>query len=79
MLCLCFYFYSIFYFRDTLKLTKLSQLESIDGQKNKILLGRKKKTFDFSHCPMPVEFAEIISACQDVVLEPVINWLEKIQ
>ncbi|VVC30228.1 Small GTP-binding protein domain,P-loop containing nucleoside triphosphate hydrolase,Signal [Cinara cedri] len=64
---------------DTLKLTKMSQLESIDGKKNKSLLGRKKKHFDFSHCPMPVEFAEIISACQDVVLEPVVNWLEKMQ
>lgn len=65
-------------FRNTLKLTKSNELESIDGKKNKTILGKKKKHFEFSHCQMPVEFAEVISASQDVVLEPVKEWLEKI-
>lgn len=69
-------------FRDTLRLTKSNQLESIDGKKNKAILGKKKKHFEFSHCQMQVEFAEVISTenseSQDVVLDPVIDWLEKI-
>lgn len=64
--------------RDTLRLTKSNQLESIDGEKNKTILGKKKKHFDFSHCQMPIEFAEVISASQDINLEPVKEWLEQI-
>ncbi|XP_050431484.1 signal recognition particle receptor subunit beta-like isoform X5 [Adelges cooleyi] len=66
---------------DTLRITKANQLESIDGKKNnKTSLGKKKKSFEFSHCQIPVEFAESsLSASQDVVLEPVKNWLDKIQ
>lgn len=67
------------YYRDTLRLTKSSQLESIDGKKNKTVLGKKKKQFEFSHCQMPVEFAEVTSVSQDVVVEPIKDWLEKIQ
>jgi len=62
-----------------LRLTKSNQLESIDGKKNKTLLGKKKKHFDFTHCQMPVEFAEVISSSQDIVLEPIKDWLESIQ
>lgn len=62
-----------------MRLTKSNQLESIDGKKNKTILGnKKKKRFEFSHCQMPVEFAEVTSASQDVVLEPIKDWLEKI-
>lgn len=54
-------------------------MESIDGKKNKTILGyKKKKRFEFAHCQMPIEFAEVISASQDVVLEPIKDWLEKI-
>lgn len=67
------------FFRDTLKLTKANQLESIDGKKTKTLLGKKKKHFEFSHCQMPIEFAEITASSQDIVLEPITNWLDKIQ
>lgn len=65
-----------------MRLTKSNQLETIDGKKNKAILGKKKKHFEFSHCPMHVEFAEVISTenseSQDVVLNPVIDWLDKI-
>jgi len=54
-------------------------LESIDGKKNKTLLGKKKKHFEFTHCQMAVEFAEVISSSQDIVLEPIKDWLESIQ
>ncbi|KAL5242312.1 hypothetical protein ACI65C_009722 [Semiaphis heraclei] len=64
---------------DTLRLTKSNQLESIDGKKNKTLLGKKKKHFEFTHCQMPVEFAEVISSSQDIVVEPIKDWLESIQ
>lgn len=64
---------------DTLRLTKSNQLESIDGKKNKTLLGKKKKHFEFTHCQMAVEFAEVISSSQDIVLEPIKDWLESIQ
>lgn len=62
-----------------MRLTKSNQLESIDGKKNKTLLGKKKKHFEFSHCQMPVEFAEVITSSSDVVLEPIKDWLENIQ
>lgn len=75
--------YNVMCFRDTLRLTKSSQLESIDGKKNKTLLGKKKKHFEFSHCQMQVEFAEVISTesseSQDVFLNPIKDWLDKIQ
>ncbi|KAF0773679.1 signal recognition particle receptor subunit beta [Aphis craccivora] len=64
---------------DTLRLTKSNQLESIDGKKNKTLLGKKKKHFEFSHCQMAVEFAEVITSSSDVNLEPIKDWLENIQ
>jgi len=64
---------------DTLRLTKTNQLESIDGKKHMSMLGKKKKRFEFSHCQMPIEFAEVISAHQDIVLEPIKDWLEKVQ
>jgi len=54
-------------------------LESIDGKKNKTLLGKKKKHFEFMHCQMPVEFVEVISSSQDIILEPIKDWLESIQ
>lgn len=62
-----------------MRLTKSNQLESIDGKKNKTLLGKKKKHFEFAHCQMAVEFAEVISSSQDIVLEPIKGWLENIQ
>lgn len=74
-----FYCCCVLCFRDTLKLTKSNQLESIDGKKNKTVLGKKKKRFEFAHCPMSIEFAEVISTSQDVNLESIKDWLEKIQ
>jgi hypothetical protein len=69
----------VLFFSDTLRLTKSNQLESIDGKINKTILGKKKKRFEFAHCHVPVEFAEVSSASQDVVLEPIKDWLDKIQ
>lgn len=66
-------------FRDTLRLTKANQLESIDGKKNKVILGKKKKHFEFLHCQMPIEFAEVSASSQEVDLDPIESWLEKVQ
>lgn len=65
-------------FSDTLRLTKSNQLESIDGKRNTAVLGKKKKRFDFSHYQTPIEFAEVVAASQDVVLEPIKDWLDKV-
>lgn len=78
VILICIEYNVLLYFRDTLRLTKANQLESIDGKKNKTILGKKKKHFEFSHCQMPIEFTES-SASQDVVLDLIKNWLEKIQ
>ncbi|XP_050520617.1 signal recognition particle receptor subunit beta [Daktulosphaira vitifoliae] len=63
---------------DTLRITKANQLESIDGKISKTMLGKKKKSFEFSHCLNTIEFGESVTFSQDHVIESVKNWLEKI-
>lgn len=49
----------IFYFRNTLRSTKASQLESVDpNEKQSLKLGNDSKDFAFSSLPIKVEIAE---------------------
>lgn len=53
--------------------------ECINNIKNNILGNKKKKRFEFFHSPVQIELAEIIFPLSDVVVDPLKDWMKKIE
>lgn len=68
-----------FFFRNVLRETRSSQLQSVgEGSNNNRYLGRHGQDFEFSHLgPIKVEFVEAVARGSDK-LGPVTNWLKQV-
>lgn len=72
----------VLFFRNTLRVTKGSQLESIDSSKNKSnVLGKEGKEFEFSSIPK-ITFGESTALFKDenepADLKGLTQWLESV-
>lgn len=75
--------YFIFHFSNILRMTKTSQLMSIENTVNQVYLGKEGKDFEFSHLsPMRIDFGESCAVIQSddspVDMNDLVEWIYSI-
>ena len=70
----------IFYFSNTLRVTRSKQLSSTSGHENTVFLGKPDKDFSFSHVPQyKLSFVECsaVGGESTIGVANVTTWLDK--